>query len=89
VWIGHGVIVVSGVAFGLGAIVGAESVMTKNVEDFADVAGNPARFIKYRFDEVTRTWLSNLAWWDRSDDKVARNVDKFMKLPTNNDSLII
>ena len=54
-WIGHGVIVVSGVAFGLGAIVGAESVVTKKVEDFADVAGNPARFTKYRFDEVTRT----------------------------------
>ncbi len=89
VWIGHGAIVISGVTIGNGAIVGAGSVVTKNVEEFAVVAGNPARFIKYRFDEVTRTWLSNLAWWDWSDDKVARNVDKLMKPPMNNDFEII
>lgn len=89
VWIGHGAIVISGVTIGNGAIVGAGSVVTKNVEDFAVVAGNPARFIKYRFDEVARTWLSNLAWWDWSDDKVARNIDKLMKPPTNNDFEII
>lgn len=89
VWIGHGAIVISGVTIGNGAIVGAGSVVTKNVEDFAVVAGNPARFIKYRFDEVTRTWLTNLAWWDWSDDKVARNVDKLMKPPTNNDFELI
>ena len=88
-WIGHGVIVVSGVAFGLGAIVGAGSVVTKNVEDFADVAGNTARFIKHRFDEVARAWLSNLSWWDWSNDKVARNIDKLMKPATNNDFEII
>jgi acetyltransferase-like isoleucine patch superfamily enzyme len=83
VWIGHGAIVISGVTIGNGAIVGAGSVVTKNVEDFAVVAGNPARFIKFRFDEETRTWLSNLAWWDWSDAKVSRNIDKLMKPPAD------
>ena len=46
VWIGFNSIVLKGVAIGEGAIVGAGSIVTKDVEPHTIVAGNPAKFIK-------------------------------------------
>lgn len=50
VWIGHGAIIVAGVHIGDGAIVAAGSVVVKDVEPCTIVGGNPARFIKKRFN---------------------------------------
>ena len=52
VWIGHGAIILNGVTIGDGAIVAAGSVVTRDVESFSVVAGNPARHIKWRFDQA-------------------------------------
>lgn len=46
VWVGAGAIILGGVTIGKGAVVGAGSVVTKNVEPYTIVAGNPARKIK-------------------------------------------
>lgn len=46
-WIGFNAIIMKGVTVGKGAVVGAGSVVTKDVPDFAVVAGNPARIVKY------------------------------------------
>lgn len=46
VWIGFDVVILKGVTIGEGAIIGARSVVTKNVEPYTIVAGNPAKFIK-------------------------------------------
>ena len=56
VWIGHGAIVLQGVRIGEGSIVAAGSVVTKNVEPYTIVAGNPATKIRDRFrsDEIAR-----------------------------------
>ena len=51
VWIGESAIICSGVTIGQGAIVAAGAVVTKDVEPYAIVGGNPAKVIKYRFDE--------------------------------------
>jgi acetyltransferase-like isoleucine patch superfamily enzyme len=51
VWIGYGSIILSGVTINQGAIVVAGSVVTKDVPHYAIVGGNPARIIKYRFDQ--------------------------------------
>lgn len=51
VWIGANSIICSGVTIGQGAIIAAGSVVTKNVEPYAIVGGNPSKFIKYRFDK--------------------------------------
>lgn len=48
VWLGHGVIVLPGITIGEGAVVGAGSVVTKDVPDYAVVGGNPAKVLKYR-----------------------------------------
>ncbi len=64
VWIGTGAIVLSGIELGDGAVVGAHSVVTKDVEPYSIVAGNPARLIRYRFDEKTIAALEEISWWN-------------------------
>jgi len=51
VWIGHGAIIIAGVHIGDGAIIAAGSVVTKDVQSYSIVGGNPAKFIKKRFTE--------------------------------------
>ncbi len=51
VWVGYGSIIMSGIKIGGGSIIAAGSVVTKDVESYAIVGGNPAKFIKYRFNE--------------------------------------
>lgn len=46
-WIGFNSVILKGVTIGEGAIIGAGSVVTKDVPDYAVVAGNPAKIIKY------------------------------------------
>lgn len=50
VWIGYGAIILSGVTIGLGSIIAAGSLVTKNVEPYAIYGGNPAKKIRNRFD---------------------------------------
>ncbi len=54
------------------------SVVTKDVEDYAIVAGCPARVIRKRFDDDTITKLLATAWWDFSDEKLARFAKYFV-----------
>jgi acetyltransferase-like isoleucine patch superfamily enzyme len=78
VWIGQGAIVLAGVSVGDGAVIGAGAVVCKPVQPYAVVAGNPAKLIRYRFDERTRERLRALAWWDWSDDKIRERKAWFM-----------
>lgn len=50
VWIGANSVILDGVKIGKGAIVGAGSIVTKNVPSMAIVVGNPAKVIRYRND---------------------------------------
>jgi maltose O-acetyltransferase len=52
VWIGARAIILPGLTIGKGAIIGAGSVVTKDVPPYAICAGNPARILKYRTDEI-------------------------------------
>jgi len=70
VWIGRSAIVLSGVTISDGAVVGAGSVVTKDVPSFAIVAGNPAKFIRNRFDDETIRQLIKINWWSFSDSKL-------------------
>lgn len=51
VWIGNGSIIIAGVRIGDGAVIAAGSIITKDVDSYSIVGGNPAKFIKKRFTE--------------------------------------
>lgn len=72
VWLCSGCMVLSGVTIGDGAIVGAGAVVTRDVEPYSIVAGNPAQHVRWRFDESTRAALHDMAWWSWPPDEIAR-----------------
>jgi virginiamycin A acetyltransferase len=70
-WIGVDAIILRGVKVGTGAVVAANAVVTKDVPDFAVVAGVPARIIKYRFPESQRAQILASLWWEMEPDEAA------------------
>jgi acetyltransferase-like isoleucine patch superfamily enzyme len=64
VWTGHNVNIMGGVSVGDGAIIGAGSVVTKDVPPYAVVAGAPASVKRLRFPEKTIERLLRVRWWD-------------------------
>ena len=81
VWIGQNATILSGVNIGHGAVIGAGAIVSKDVEPYAIVAGNPARFLKYRFDTQTRSDLLKLEWWNWDVLKVSQNIEFLMSKP--------
>ena len=77
VWIGDSVIILPGVQVGDGAIIGAGSIVTKNIPPFAISVGNPAKVIKFRFDEKIIKQLVEIKWWNWSKQKILKNKDFF------------
>lgn len=77
VWIGEWVVILPGVkTIGNGAIIGAGSIVTKDVEAYAIVAGNPAKQIGKRFGNETINKLESTCWWEMSMDELIKQVDK-------------
>jgi virginiamycin A acetyltransferase len=74
VWIGYNATIMAGVTIGDGAIIGTNSVVTKDVEPYSIVGGNPAKVIKKRFPEDEIKDLLEIKWWDWEIEKVTRNV---------------
>jgi len=64
VWTGHNVNILSGVSVGDGAVIGAGSVVTKDVPPYAIVAGAPAQVRRTRFSDATIERLLRLKWWE-------------------------
>ena len=74
VWIGADALILSGASIGDGAVIAARAVVTKPVPPYAIVAGNPARVVKYRFDEATIKEFLELKWWDLPDEVIHRDI---------------
>ena len=67
VWIGSKVLITAACSkIGDGAIIGAGSVVTHNVEPYTIVAGNPARVIRRRFPDEKVTQIMETKWWNYS-----------------------
>jgi acetyltransferase-like isoleucine patch superfamily enzyme len=70
VWIGAKSTIMSGVKIGHGAVIGSGSVVAKDIPPYAIVVGNPAKIVKYRFDEQQIEDLLGIAWWDWDESKI-------------------
>lgn len=73
-WTAENSLMMSGITIGDGAIIAAGAVVTKDVPPYAIVGGNPAKLIRYRFDEEQIAALLEIKWWDWPDDEVREAV---------------
>ena len=81
VWIGYHVTILSDVTYiGTGAVIGACSVVTKNVGDYEIVVGNPAKFLRHRFSPEIKDSLLKSNWWDLDKDTLFNKKDDIKKL---------
>jgi virginiamycin A acetyltransferase len=78
VWIGYEAVIMPGVKIGDGAIIGAKSVVTKDVPPYTIVGGNPAKAIRQRFTDRTVEILLEIAWWNWDMEKITRNLTKIV-----------
>lgn len=76
-WLGRNVIVTNSANIGNGVIAAAGAVITKDVPDYAVVAGIPARIIRYRYTHEQIEALNRIAWWNWTDDEIRERFDDF------------
>lgn len=84
VWIGRNAVLLGNITIGDGAIIGAFSVVAKDVPPYAVVVGNPAQIKRYRFTEEQIKVLLKIQWWNMCDDEIIK-LAPYLK---NVDSLI-
>lgn len=84
-WIGERAIFTPGCRkVGIGAVIGAGSVVTRDVPDFAIVAGNPAKLLRHRFAPEVCDLILNSIWWMRPVQEVVQCMDEMIRpLPEN------
>lgn len=88
------VVIRGGLSIGNGAIVHAGAVLTEDIPPYAVVSGNPARVIRYRFEEETIQKLQQIKWWNWPETKVRENISlltgnigEFLKKHPSSDSV--
>lgn len=86
VWIGCDCVVMPGISIGGGSVVGANSVVTRDVPAYSIVAGNPARIIRQRFDSDVSAALDDTRWWEWDDRTLKRNL-RFLTSPVTLESI--
>ena len=77
VWLGRNVLITNGANIGNGVIAGAGAVITKDIPDYAVVAGTPAKIIRFRYSPQQIDSLNRIAWWDWSDEIIRNRYDDF------------
>lgn len=77
VWLGRNVIVTNSANIGNGVIAAAGAIITKDVPDYAVVAGVPARIIRYRYSPDQIKALNKISWWNWSDNEIRERFDDF------------
>lgn len=80
VWIGEFAQIMSGVKISDGAIIGAHTVVGKDVPPYAVVVGNPYQIKRFRFSAENIQKLLNLKWWNWSDDLIKERLGDFVDI---------
>jgi chloramphenicol O-acetyltransferase type B len=80
VWIGNNVVIKQGVNIGTGSVIGMGSIVTKNVEPYSIVVGNPARHIRNRFSSELVQKILASEWWNLEEVQL-KKVGKYAKNP--------
>lgn len=78
VWIGKNVTVLGGVEIGDGAVIGANSVVRRDVPPYAIVIGNPAQIVKFRFKTDQIEALERIRWWNWDFERIKKNISLIM-----------
>lgn len=86
VWIGYNALILSGVKIGKGAVIGAGSVIAKDIPPYAIVVGNPGKIIKYRFTEDVIQTLLKIDYASINRETIISNFEQFNQ-PLTADSL--
>lgn len=77
IWVAAGVNILRGVKVGSGAIIGAGTVVTKDVPPYAVVVGNPGKIIKMRCSDAIIEKMLELQWWNFPNDIIRNNFEVF------------
>ncbi|RAI93600.1 transferase family hexapeptide repeat protein [Paenibacillus pabuli] len=78
VWIGQNVTIMPGVTIGDGAIVASNATVTKDIEPYTIVGGNPVKPIKRRFDDMIIALLLELKWWDQDEAWLDTHLERLV-----------
>lgn len=84
VWIGTDSLILSGVTLGKGAVIGAGSVVTKDIPPYAVAAGNPAAVVRYRFQEDVIKLLEDINYFKVDNKFIIKNSSLFYNGATEN-----
>lgn len=68
VWIGSEAMIMPGVKIGNGAVIGSRALVTRDVEPYSIIGGNPAKIIKKRFDDERIKLLLEMGWWNWDEE---------------------
>lgn len=82
VWIGCNSTILRGVTIGTGAVIGANSLVNKDIPPYSIAVGSPAKVIKLRFEESIINKLLSIAWWDFPEETIKSNINLFASEPT-------
>ncbi|KAA9013017.1 CatB-related O-acetyltransferase [Sphingobium limneticum] len=75
VWIAHNVVILPGCKFiGRGSIIGAGAIVTRNVDRYVIVAGNPARKLRDRFSPELAEQLEASRWWELNVEELGQLI---------------
>lgn len=94
VWFGAESLIMPGIQIADGAVIGARSVVTKNIGPYEIWAGNPARFVKKRFSDECIQKLLRIQWWNFTEEEIQKylpilrsaNVDELYEIALKKNS---
>ncbi len=84
VWICGNATILSGVTIGDGAVIGNGAIVSRNVEPYSIVAGNPAKHVKYRFKAEIIEELLQIQWWNWPENILKDNLHLLLNTDIEN-----